>query len=348
MSDPAWAPDGRKLAFSGPGGILVQDEGGRTRSVASPGNHNDHPDWSPDGRRIAFDAGAYGGQIYTIAPNGSNLRQLTNPDIFVFDENPDWSPDGTTIVFEERGPRSRGLFTIDAGGRSQSLLAANGSDPAWSPDGASVVFVRYSPYGTESDLFIADSEGSGERRLTSEPGNETEPAWSPDGSWIAFDRWTASQGDVEEHGIWLIRPDGTHLHSVLGGAFEFDPAWRPRAPRRPGPQRPCMLRGTARGDVIHGTALGDLILAGAGRDSVAAGGGNDLVDAGPGADYVTGGRGSDVLGGGLGSDRLLGGAGADWLYSNDNQTDVVNGNGGRDWAYPDSLDRLISIERLYP
>ncbi len=38
----------------------------------------------------------------------------------------------------------------------------------------------------ESDLWIATTDGSHVRRLTTHPGNEASPSFSPDGKWIAF------------------------------------------------------------------------------------------------------------------------------------------------------------------
>jgi len=36
------------------------------------------------------------------------------------------------------------------------------------------------------DLWVADRDGTGVRRITTHPGNETSPRFSPDGQWIAF------------------------------------------------------------------------------------------------------------------------------------------------------------------
>src|SRR5215469_9266353 len=51
--------------------------------------------------------GAPGHQIFTIEPNGTNLRQLTHlaGDAFT----PHWSPDGTRIVFELEDRKSTRL-----------------------------------------------------------------------------------------------------------------------------------------------------------------------------------------------------------------------------------------------
>lgn len=71
---------------------------------------------------------------------------------------------------------------------SFGLLRANGtpdvadtrlvSDPAISADRLAFAYAN--------DLWIADREGGGVRRLTSHPGLESDPRFSPDGRWVAF------------------------------------------------------------------------------------------------------------------------------------------------------------------
>jgi len=95
--------------------------------------------------RIAFVAGP---DIYTMNPDGSEVRQLTNlgPDNGAFWES--WSPDGKQIVFNEyRAPDFLGqLWIMNGDGSNQRLLLADtdfdDERPSFSPDGNSVVFSR--------------------------------------------------------------------------------------------------------------------------------------------------------------------------------------------------------------
>jgi Tol biopolymer transport system component len=91
--------------------------------------------------RIAF---VQGPDIYTMNPDGSDVRQLTNlgPDSRAVWES--WSPDGKQIVFNEffRGQ----LWLMNADGSNQHLLLSE-SDfydqrPSFTPDGSSVIFTR--------------------------------------------------------------------------------------------------------------------------------------------------------------------------------------------------------------
>ena len=95
--------------------------------------------------RIAFIAGP---DVYTMNPDGTNVKQLTNlgPDNSAFWES--WSPDGKQIVFNEyRSPDYLPqLWLMNADGSNQHLLLADtgfaDERPSFSPDGNSVVFNR--------------------------------------------------------------------------------------------------------------------------------------------------------------------------------------------------------------
>jgi Lysyl oxidase/WD40-like Beta Propeller Repeat len=66
-------------------------------------------------------------------------------------------------------------------------LLADAEDAAYSPDGTLVAFAR------AGDLWLANADGSGQRRLVKTPNvEEWKPAWLPDGSALVY---TASVGD---------------------------------------------------------------------------------------------------------------------------------------------------------
>lgn len=69
-AEPAWSPDGRKIAADG---IRVIDV--KTRRIAVL-HRGDHPTWSPDSQKIAFEDQ---GQIYVMDADGSDVHQLTPP-----------------------------------------------------------------------------------------------------------------------------------------------------------------------------------------------------------------------------------------------------------------------------
>jgi Tol biopolymer transport system component len=82
--DPAWSPDGTKIAFAsdrdGNPEIYVMNADGSdaTRLTNDPG-HDWNPAWAPDGSRIAFESDRDGAvAVYTMELDGSNPVRLTD------------------------------------------------------------------------------------------------------------------------------------------------------------------------------------------------------------------------------------------------------------------------------
>lgn len=89
---PAWAPDGRRLAFGRGSKIYVMNADGTDVLPLTSGPGNDlHPSWSPDGTRIAFASDRDGNfEIYVINVDGTGLTRLTNDPHD--DLTPAWAP----------------------------------------------------------------------------------------------------------------------------------------------------------------------------------------------------------------------------------------------------------------
>ncbi len=76
----------------------------------------------------------------------------------------------------------------------------------------------------DDDIYAINPDGSGFRRLTSNPGPEFDPAWSPDGSRIVYR--DSRRGINNDDEIYVMNADGSHQRDLTNDpANDWGPAW---------------------------------------------------------------------------------------------------------------------------
>ena len=125
-------------------------------------------------------------RIWTVRPDGSELRELTRGGADEQDVDPAFRPDGKAILFSSTRGGSVGVWKTSRDGSATERIC-DGDQADWSPDGKSIVFRR-------NECVLTRELATGrEKRLTPEDWPHCSgPAWSPDGKTIAFAcRWDA-------------------------------------------------------------------------------------------------------------------------------------------------------------
>lgn len=208
------SPDGTRIVFDLHGILFgLSRAGGTAEALTDVELEPARPAWSPTGDRVAFQAYADGNfHIWTMAPDGSDLRQVTDGPYD--DREPSWSPDGRRIAFASDRGGTYDIWTVHLGsGRVHQWTDADTeeSEPTWTRRGSRMAYV------VDGNRIMA-SRWSGRAETLVDAGDATvhAPAWAPDGRRIAYiqnDQLTSN-----------LRVDGEVI-GTSDDVFPFPPRW---------------------------------------------------------------------------------------------------------------------------
>ncbi|HVO43530.1 MAG TPA: hypothetical protein VMT34_12945 [Aggregatilineales bacterium] len=224
-----WSPDGAYLAYFVESGfaaglyVLNLNTGVATRVLAltslNPRGIPSEPIWSPDSKRLAITLPTpYDLDIYTVAPDGTNLRDVTSSGSYDF--FPVWSPDGQYLAFvsdramcpswEPNAPRScykpgalpidsgifgGGLYVVDMGAQDSSPRQLSDKwisvPPHWISRDSLAFISSVSPTDSSvgSILWYVDLRSDSVHRISDENPNGASifgDNWSSDGNRVVY------------------------------------------------------------------------------------------------------------------------------------------------------------------
>ncbi|HET9111869.1 MAG TPA: S9 family peptidase [Ktedonobacterales bacterium] len=193
VSDFAWSPDSRRLAFT----TLEGPEPSTDPIVVTPGRHT---------------------RLWTVPLTGGQPAPVTPANQTVWDYV--WSPDGASFaLYYGAGPDETDWYrgqvgVVSSGGgaiRQLTRLTRQASALTWSPDSQRVAYVsgEWSDHGlVGGDVFVVPAAGGEARNLT--PGVMFSPGWTqwtPDGRSLLYCGWDgvgAQIGMLDEESGALI------------------------------------------------------------------------------------------------------------------------------------------------
>jgi Tol biopolymer transport system component len=222
---PSGAPG--RITYQLDGDIWIMGSGGagETPLADEPSNYESLPAFAPNGSRILFFRNDPQRDLWTMRPDGTDQRVLTDTPNTQTEFSGIYFPDGRRILFSREEGSDFDLWLMNAGGsnrhpvRTTSDVSEYANDV--SPDGRRLTYAVRPSAGCcqDFDLWAINPDGSNPLQLTDTPApvREEYSAFSPNGRRIVFDRCDNFDCD-----IWLMNRNGSGETPLLEDPSDSD------------------------------------------------------------------------------------------------------------------------------
>ncbi len=161
-------------------------------------------------------------EIWEMDYDGASPHAVTH--LGTVSLSPRVSPDNSRVAFSSLG---RDGFQIKMYslllGRMVNVPAGGGTNvsPAWSPSGRELAYS--SSRSGDPEIWIADSNGGGSRRITSFRGPDVSPVFNPKtGAQIA---WVSGRTGLPQ--LYIMNTDGSGVQRLTDTGYATSPSWSP-------------------------------------------------------------------------------------------------------------------------
>jgi dipeptidyl aminopeptidase/acylaminoacyl peptidase len=182
-SDPQWSPDSTRIAFTSnrtgkefegdrnSDVWVIPADGGQIVKISDHEEGDTNPRWSPDGKTIAFLGRikeTNHPKIWLATATGGAPSQLAAKDLDLIPSQLEWAEDGRGLYFESGIKGESHLFKVNVAAKEtkQVTTGARAVRNVDINEKLGKMIYTVNDFKLMDDLYIADTSGSNERRLT--------------------------------------------------------------------------------------------------------------------------------------------------------------------------------------
>jgi TolB protein len=165
---------------------VMDPDGSHVVNLSNSRSYDSDPAWSPDGLKIAFTSTRSGGfRTHLMNADGSNVTDVSGSDCPYGHNYPGWSPDGKKLYFSDAADTGLEIFVCNADGTNRKQLTKVGGRNtrlACSPDGEKIAFQNFTPGADVASLYVMDSNGNNLKEVVKKEKGALiggRPAWKP-------------------------------------------------------------------------------------------------------------------------------------------------------------------------
>ncbi len=229
--DPAFSPQGRRIAFARAGNLwTVYDRGSGLRSATTGPEGDGDPAFSGQGDALVFTRGPRGARdLYRVAIDGTRLQRLTYRA--ADDYEPAWSASGAIAFVRDTAAGDGDLWVMGPDSSSSAVRVTEGDfddrSPSWSPDGRLLAFTRRENGRRELRIVGVEDGEVAPLRVRNERNGKpldgvSDPVWSPDGRRVVF-----SAGLRGRTRLYVVKATGGKARTIsLARAGAQAPDWQ--------------------------------------------------------------------------------------------------------------------------